>query len=132
MPSTPYSDETITFYDFTPLYTIAKAFEIFFQGLCAAVIIYDLYIFTHSVPVAGLLFGLLFLVIHLPSVPFLGRQWLGFVLAATVIAATVPPVLLLLVPGGLLQLFSFHIGMYTVFLLLLRRIRLQAIKSETY
>lgn len=120
MPHSQYRTEATTFYDFTPRYAFVKALEIFFQNVAAAAIISALYGLTGSVVETGLWFGIAFFVLHSASFFLFGKEWILFVSFASVVAGTVPVAVILLVPGGVLYLFSFHVLMYLLFLLCMR------------
>ena len=121
MPHTPYSEEATTFYDFTLRYTFVKGLEVFFQNVAAAAIIMGVYSLTGSVLETGLWFGGAFFALHAVSFWFFGKEWAFFITFASFVAGTVPVILILLVPGGVLYLFSFHILMYLLFLAFMRR-----------
>ena len=128
MPHTPYSEESTTFYDYTHRYAFVKALEIYFQNVAAAATIVAIYAMTDSVLVTGVVFGGVFFAAHTPSFFFFGKEWIFFITVAAVVAGAFPAVAILLVPGGILYLFSFHNLMYLLFLLSMRRKRL----SEGY
>ncbi len=121
MPGNNYNHEATTFYDFTPRYTFVKGLEMFFQNVVAATVIVVFYALTESVWLTGVMFATAFFCLHMPAVHYFGREWTIFILVASVVAGIVPVVLILLVPGGILLLFSFHALMYLLFLVCMRR-----------
>ena len=121
MPKNNYNHEATTFYDFTPRYTFVKGLEMFFQNVVAATVITAFYSLTGDVWLTGFFFGVAFFSLHMPAVHYFGREWTIFILVASVVAGIVPVVLILLIPGGILLLFSFHALMYLLFLVCMRR-----------
>lgn len=121
MPGGIFNNEVTTFYAFTPRYTLSKGLEIFFQNVVAAAIILNIYHVVGSLIFTGLIFGIAFLLVHSASFLFFGPEWIVFITLASFIAGIVPIVLLLLIPGGILMLFSFHVLMYLLFLIIIRR-----------
>lgn len=125
MPVTPYSKPSTTFYDFTPRYLLGKIAEMFFQNIVAVIVVTNLYTyFDYSLVNTAVTLASLFFVPHALCIYFLGREWFIFVCAATGIVMLVLPVLILFVPGGYVFLFSFHMLMYLLFLVVMRRIRM--------
>lgn len=125
MPVTPYSKPATTFYDFTPRYLLGKIAEMFFQNIVAVIVVTNLYTYSgESLVHTGLTLGGLFFIPHAFAIYFLGGEWFAFVCIATLAVMIVLPVLILLTPGGYVLLFSFHMLMYLLFLIVMRRARL--------
>lgn len=127
MPRNSFVDDTTTFYAFTKRYALAKILEIYFQGLAAGAILLGIFTLTNSILMTAFYFGLVFFAAHIVGCMFLGKEWLLFIVIATFVAASIPTVLLLVMPAGFLVLFSFHLLMYLLFLIAMRRYRISRV-----
>ena len=118
--NTNYTNEVVTFYDFTPRYAFVKALDIFFQNVTAAVVIYAMFFFTGSVLMTGVLFAAFFFLVHAITILLYGVEWAYILIVLSFVAGVVPVVLILLMPGGIILLFSFHYLVYALFLMALK------------
>ena len=91
-----------------------------FQNIVAATVVVSLFSFTDSLLLTALCFGLLFFICHVPIFSLLGRDWSVAVTGLSLVVGFVPTTLIMLVPGGVLLMFSFHILMYLLYLVALK------------
>jgi hypothetical protein len=131
MPTLPIRAEMVTLYDFSQRYAATKFFEVLFQNTLAYILVVSVYAYVQDIILTIVLFMLTFFISHLLTFSFFGTQWKIFMGIMAPVGGFVVVVGYLLVPNGMIYVTCFHILMYILFLLIVRRIQLQKIALMT-